>query len=92
MLENNAILSSMKNQPLIVSKSKRGKYVETRTFQTTSEAVHWLRNEGCTLGNGLLSISNLETTIVRLYTSEYEYEVDVLPCLKTERIKKHGKV
>lgn len=81
----------MRNQPLIVSKTKRGKYVETKTFQTTSETVHWLREEGCTLGNGLLSVANLEASIVRLYTNDYEYEIDLLPCFTTERIEKNGK-
>lgn len=81
----------MRNQPLIVYKTKSGKFVETKTFQTTSETAQYLRSEGCSFGNYILSSTNLENSYVRLYTNENEYEIDTAPYQKVERIKKDGK-
>lgn len=85
-----AIFSVMRNQPLIVYKTKSGRFVETKTFQTASETARYLRSEGCSFGNHMLSSANLENAYLRLYTSENEYEVDTAPYQKVSRVRKDG--
>lgn len=62
-------------QPLIIYKTQCGRYVGTKRFRSTAEAVRWLRSEGCRFSNN--DLCNLGEDSVELFTEDCEYEVEV---------------
>lgn len=62
-------------QPLIIYKTQCGRYVGTKRFRSTAEAVKWLRSEGCRFSNS--DLCGLGEDSLELFTEDCEYEVEV---------------
>lgn len=72
-------------QPLLIYKTKSGKDVETRTFRTSTEALKWLRSEGCRFRNDALS--DIRDYRVTMATDDYEYEIEAFPLRSVKRTR-----